>query len=699
MATIDIANPGTDEQIWIEDGGSPSVRFFAKRFSPPADQPTRAAVLLVHGYIEHCSRFDHVGKYYASKGIEFFGFDQRGFGRTAKDGPNPRRDYTNTSWLEQFKDIEFMLKNYRSWLDDKYGKDKVPIYLVGHSMGGGLALGFMTRNGSAFNYPAPQTLDLIHGVIATGPWLRLIDQPPSILPMIAKPAFTLLPFLRHRAPLKPEEISRDKAVQEDNRQDKYCDTDVLLKSIHGPLTGGISILTKDYKAWPESKPVLVTHGEADLITNPKGSKEFIEKVKATDKEYKGWPEYYHECHNEPGNDKVVFLDYCIDWILKRTPQSGASPTSGSSNVTEPAAVIAADASAQIDEVKSNGKISENGNGAAMGVASGLDPSAAKSNGKASKRRACWATLLTRDNYVPGLVVLSQTLLRDHGSKYPLVVMVTSTLSERAREVIEQLGCEVREVSPVLPGQKSTSQAFERFTEAWTKLRAFELDEFERVVMIDSDMLIRRNMDELIDELPLGSHQIAAGFACTCNPNKIATYPDDWIPANCAFTPQRHPECLTKPTALTKDSPPTYKLLNSGLVVITPSQTTMSQMIDQIQTDPKVAAYRFPDQDFLADWFEGEGYVPLPWIYNALKPTRECHPEMWRDEEVRNIHYILNKPWTSGYPLPDSKVQFADVHRWWWDVYRRIEPTRAGITSESLWNELIVPNIKDEPQLE
>lgn len=48
-------------------------------------------------------------------------------------------------------------------------------------------------------------------------------------------------------------------------------------------------------------------------------------------------------------------------------------------------------------------------------------------------------------------------------------------------------------------------------------------------MVDSDMLVRRNMDELFD-IPLGGGskaEIASGFACTCNPNKIASYPSDW----------------------------------------------------------------------------------------------------------------------------------------------------------------------------
>ena len=72
-------------------------------------------------------------------------------------------------------------------------------------------------------------------------------------------------------------------------------------------------------------------------------------------------------------------------------------------------------------------------------------------------------------------------------------------------------------------------AFARFTNVWTKLRAFELTEYERVVLVDSDMLVCRNMDELMD-VPLGALErpaIAAGFACTCNPNRIPTYPSDW----------------------------------------------------------------------------------------------------------------------------------------------------------------------------
>jgi hypothetical protein len=45
-------------------------------------------------------------------------------------------------------------------------------------------------------------------------------------------------------------------------------------------------------------------------------------------------------------------------------------------------------------------------------------------------------------------------------------------------------------------------------------------------MMDSDMIVMRNMDELM-ELDLASDWIAAAHVCACNPRKLAHYPEDW----------------------------------------------------------------------------------------------------------------------------------------------------------------------------
>lgn len=45
-------------------------------------------------------------------------------------------------------------------------------------------------------------------------------------------------------------------------------------------------------------------------------------------------------------------------------------------------------------------------------------------------------------------------------------------------------------------------------------------------MLDSDMIVMRNMDELM-ELDLPEDWIAAAHVCACNPNGLAHYPKDW----------------------------------------------------------------------------------------------------------------------------------------------------------------------------
>jgi alpha-N-acetylglucosamine transferase len=74
----------------------------------------------------------------------------------------------------------------------------------------------------------------------------------------------------------------------------------------------------------------------------------------------------------------------------------------------------------------------------------------------------------------------------------------------------------------------------RFYDCWSKLAPFSLTGYERVVQLDSDMLVLRNMDELMT-LPLdapelsgsGGRVFAAGHACVCNPLKKPHYPKNW----------------------------------------------------------------------------------------------------------------------------------------------------------------------------
>jgi hypothetical protein len=96
-------------------------------------------------------------------------------------------------------------------------------------------------------------------------------------------------------------------------------------------------------------------------------------------------------------------------------------------------------------------------------------------GKASEmaagpRRFAYVTLLTRNSYLPGLLVLWFSL-REVESRYPLVVMVTHTLPLDARDLLRKVDIRMIEAEPVRPAfEHYLATSDFRFADTWTKLR-------------------------------------------------------------------------------------------------------------------------------------------------------------------------------------------------------------------------------------
>ena len=82
-------------------------------------------------------------------------------------------------------------------------------------------------------------------------------------------------------------------------------------------------------------------------------------------------------------------------------------------------------------------------------------------------RLAWVTLLTKNEYLPGVLVLFYTL-RMVNSKYPLVVMAPSKLSQEARNVLRKVGIIVRDVEYLR--SNNTGFTDKRFSDTWTKIR-------------------------------------------------------------------------------------------------------------------------------------------------------------------------------------------------------------------------------------
>ncbi|RDB29377.1 Galactinol synthase 2 [Hypsizygus marmoreus] len=303
-------------------------------------------------------------------------------------------------------------------------------------------------------------------------------------------------------------------------------------------------------------------------------------------------------------------------------------------------------------------------------------------------KAAYVTLLTKTSYLPGTLVLDHGL-RSVQSRYPLVVMVTPSLPKGARDVLERRGIKIREVDTLKPeeGAHKLAAHDERFADTWTKLRGFELIEYDRIVLLDCDMIVMKNMDELM-HLDLTKEQIAAAHVCACNPRKLKHYPADWIPENCAHTAVTHPAALPPPA--TEDTPRPYSQLNSGTVVINPSKELSEAIIHFLSTHDKIAEFSFPDQDLLTAFFKGR-WKPISWYYNALRTLRFVHPDEWSDDEVRCLHYILpDKPWQSRVTPKESEKQLGLMNEWWWQHFDNLGEEMGTIDPEG-W-ELVTSHV-------
>ncbi|KAJ6784667.1 hypothetical protein PWT90_00410 [Aphanocladium album] len=303
----------------------------------------------------------------------------------------------------------------------------------------------------------------------------------------------------------------------------------------------------------------------------------------------------------------------------------------------------------------------------------------------------WATLITNLDYLAGLLTLNHSLQKVQ-SAYPLLALYTDSFPANGLAALAARGIPAQRVEHLLPSAGSRDfSADPRFAETFTKLATFSLAEYDRIVQLDSDMLVLRNMDELM-EIPLDDPALsetgtadtservfAASHVCACNPLKKSHYPKTWVRENCAFTSQAADPARAQREGLDPRGRE-VAMMNGGLAVLRPSKVLYEQIVNKIERDGR--DMYFPDQEVVSELWR-DRWVALPYVYNALKTMRRrgVHDAIWRDDEVKNIHYILSpKPWDEV----DEQGNFTgedETHGWWVaaNQKRKAEEKKQGIS--------------------
>lgn len=312
IARIEVPNPGVVADEWVDLRGDDATQYYLKHWYPTdattqeLTQP-RAAIVFVHGYTDFVDRYEGVFGVFADRGIQVSGFDQLGFGRTWYDGPDRDANHGRTTWAEQFKDVALMLKLTRARLDQRWGKDKVPLFLMGHSMGGGISAAFFTRDPAG--EPAAEVKQLVSGVILMSPWLDIyFPIPTNVAIPVMRTVLRCMPNIK--LPLGPahKALSREERVVQEAKVHPLANNYVHVRCLLDPLSGGPKIVSEDYKLWPEDLPMLICHGTGDKVTRWDCSKKLYENLRAMGRHVRlfSFTGFYHEAIFEPGEDKSIY---------------------------------------------------------------------------------------------------------------------------------------------------------------------------------------------------------------------------------------------------------------------------------------------------------------------------------------------------------------------------------------------------------
>jgi alpha-beta hydrolase superfamily lysophospholipase len=260
-------------QAWLPDRSAPS-----------------ATVVLAHGASEHSGRYEWTGEQLAARGYGLYAIDHRGHGRS--EGDRAVIDRMSNA----VEDLHTLVERVAAAQPGR------PVVLLGHSMGGAVALSYTVVHE-----------DALDALVLSAPLAALEAASP-----VQRAAGRVLSIVAPKlgvVGIDSTAVSRDPQVVEDYDADPLNYHGKLPARTVGELTSAIDGYPKAVKAF--KLPMLVMHGTADRLTPIAGSEMVVANAASEDKTFKRYDGLFHEILNEPERQQV--LDDIAAWLDERFP--------------------------------------------------------------------------------------------------------------------------------------------------------------------------------------------------------------------------------------------------------------------------------------------------------------------------------------------------------------------------------------------
>lgn len=223
-----------------------------------------ASVCIIHGLGEHGGRYGQLADDLAAQGFQVWAMDQQGHGQ------DPGQRGIISSYDDLLREVGLLLEHAVKSLPGR------SCFLLGHSMGGNLAVNYVLRHPEFASIGRLPT-----AVLASSPFFRTQREPRGLINGLARCAVRVAPKFRVGTGVRSQWLT------DDPRQQALVDQDPLY---HRRVSLQLGAALIDSGRWAIENasllpvPTLIIHGADDRLTLPEASAEFARKAQQAGKD-------------------------------------------------------------------------------------------------------------------------------------------------------------------------------------------------------------------------------------------------------------------------------------------------------------------------------------------------------------------------------------------------------------------------------
>lgn len=259
----------------------------------------------------------------------------------------------------------------------------------------------------------------------------------------------------------------------------------------------------------------------------------------------------------------------------------------------------------------------------------------------------YVTVLYGNNiYLAGTLVLGFSLM-ETASKYDRVILVTPDVQQEYRIYLKKFYTHIIEVDYIDANPSIFLEEDTRFTKVFTKLQCLGLVQYQKIIVLDSDMIILKNIDHLFS--------LETPAACL----RIYEHPYD------------HPYGMKIPLEKMCTDGKLFGGINAGLMLLEPNLMEWDEIQKEIRANPNSLKVKYPEQDYLSLRYSDK-WTSITFNYNYQFGFTDRVKNL-NYQNLYVIHYSSSycKPWNVLIPFhqpTETEENFKNEHLKFYELW-------------------------------